>query len=52
MAFIPDDSGAVGKNLIAYGEPGSLGVARLPIKANQSAKIIQIQVKWNTRLVS
>jgi hypothetical protein len=38
MGFIPDDSGAEGLNVIAYGEPGTLRGARLPINAYHSAK--------------
>jgi hypothetical protein len=38
MGFIPDDSGAVGLNVIAYGEPGTSSGARLPINAYHSAK--------------
>lgn len=38
IGFIPEESGAVALNVMAYGEPGRLGAARLPIKANHSAR--------------
>lgn len=38
IGFIPDDSGALGERLIAYGDPGTPSGAFLPIKAYHSAK--------------
>ena len=39
MGFIPEDSGALDRNVIAYGEPGTFRGARLPIKASHSRNI-------------
>lgn len=38
IGCIPADSGAVDLNVMAYGEPGRFGAARLPINAYHSAK--------------
>ena len=38
MGFIPDESGAAERKLIAYGDPGTPSGARRPINAYQSAK--------------
>lgn len=38
IGFIPNDSGAVGKKFIAYGDPGTPSPAFLPINAYHSAK--------------